>query len=77
MKPPACHDPCRQQFNPLNAELNPICMSQIAEIFCGAFKFCACFSKNLNISKTKRDNKEHFVEKETDIAQCALNMLIA
>ena len=42
-------------INPLNTELNPICMSQLAELFCGIFKFCACFSKNLNISRTKRD----------------------
>jgi len=28
------------RFNPLNAELNPICKSQLAELFCGVFKFC-------------------------------------
>ena len=28
-------------FNPLNAELNAICKSQLAELFCGVFKFCA------------------------------------
>jgi len=39
----------------LNAELNPICKSQLAELFCGVFKFYACFSKNLNISRNKRD----------------------
>jgi hypothetical protein len=42
-------------FNPLNAELNTICKSQLAELFCAVFKFCACFSKNLNISRTERD----------------------
>jgi hypothetical protein len=26
-------------FNPLNAKLNPICKSQLAELFCGVFKF--------------------------------------
>jgi hypothetical protein len=30
-----------ERFNPLNAELNPICKSQLAELFCGVFKFCA------------------------------------
>jgi hypothetical protein len=39
----------------MDAELNPICKFQVSELFCGAFKFCACFSKNLNISSTKRD----------------------
>ena len=28
-------------INPLNAELNPISKSQLAELFCGAFKFWA------------------------------------
>jgi hypothetical protein len=28
-------------INPLNAELNPICKSQLAELFCRVFKFCA------------------------------------
>ena len=41
--------------NPLNTELNPNCKSQLIELFCGVFKFCACFSKNLNILRTKRD----------------------
>jgi hypothetical protein len=27
--------------NPLNAELNPSCKSQIIELFCRVFKFCA------------------------------------
>jgi hypothetical protein len=31
-------------FNPLNAELNPICKSQLAELFCRVFKFSAWFS---------------------------------
>ena len=44
-----------EHFNPLNAELNPICKSLLAELFCRVFKFCACFSKNLNNSRTKRD----------------------
>ena len=29
-----------KNFNPLNAELNPICKSQLAELFCRVFKFC-------------------------------------
>jgi len=41
-------------FNPLKTELNPQCKSQLAELFCGVFKLCASFSKNLNISRTKR-----------------------
>jgi len=32
-------------INPLNSELNPICKSQLAELLCGVFKFCICFSK--------------------------------
>ena len=65
-------------INPLNAELNPICKSQLAELFCGVFKFCACFSKNLNISRAKRDKfvkQNQFVGEESDIAQGALEML--
>ena len=31
-------------FNPLNALLNPICKSQLAEFFCGVYKFGARFS---------------------------------
>jgi len=31
----------RTILNPLNAELNPICKSRLAELFCGLFKFCA------------------------------------
>ena len=42
-------------INPLNTEFNPICKSQLAKLFCGVFKFCAWFSKNLNILRTKRD----------------------
>jgi len=34
-------------FNPLNAELNPTCKSQLAELFYEVFKFCARFLKNL------------------------------
>jgi len=45
----------RVALNPLNAELNPICKSQLAELFCGVFKFCSCFSKNLNILRTKQN----------------------
>jgi len=40
---------------PLNAELNPNSKSQIAELFCGVLKFCACFSENPNISRTQQD----------------------
>ena len=43
------------QVNPLNAELNPNCKSQLAEFFCGVFKFCAWYSQYLNISGTKQD----------------------
>jgi len=32
-------------FNPLEDELNPIFKSQLAELFCGVFKFYASFSK--------------------------------
>ena len=42
-------------FNPQASELNPICKSQVPDLFCGVFKFSACFSKNLNISRTERD----------------------
>ena len=42
-------------FNPQHTVLIPICKSQLAELFCGVFKFSACFLKNLNISRTKRD----------------------
>jgi len=42
-------------FNSLNAELNPIYKYQLAGLLCGVLKFCACFLKNLNISRTKRD----------------------
>jgi hypothetical protein len=41
--------------NPLASELNPLCKSQLSELFCGVFKFRACFSKDLNISRNKRD----------------------
>jgi len=42
-------------FKPLNIKLNLMCKSQLAGLLCGVFKFCACFSKNLNILRTKRD----------------------
>ena len=42
-------------FNPLNAELNPICKSQLAELFWEVFKFCAWYLKTLSISRTKGD----------------------
>jgi hypothetical protein len=32
-------------INPLNAVLNPICKSQLAELLYGVFKICARFSK--------------------------------
>jgi len=41
--------------NPLNAELNPNCKSQLAEFFFRVFKFCALYSKTRNISRTKWD----------------------
>ena len=31
----------KQLLNPLKAELNPICKSQLTELLCGVFKFCA------------------------------------
>ena len=49
------HKQLKREFNPLNTELNLTCKSQLAELFCGVFKFCAWYSKNLNISRTKRD----------------------
>ena len=42
------------QSNPYASELNPICKSQLSKLFYRVFKFCACFSKNLNISRTKQ-----------------------
>jgi hypothetical protein len=42
-------------FNPVNAKLNPTFKSQLAELFCGVFKFCACFLKNLFILRRKQD----------------------
>jgi hypothetical protein len=42
-------------LNTLKAELNRICKAQKPKLFCGAFKLCALFLKNLNISRTKRD----------------------
>ena len=61
-------------INPLSTELNPNWNSQLTEFFCGVFKFCAWYSKNLNISRSGINfwNKKHFVGKETDIAQKAL-----
>jgi len=44
-----------QNVNPLNAVLNRNCKSQLTEFFYGIFKFCAWYSKNLNILRTKRD----------------------
>ena len=49
-------------IKPLNTKLNPICEYQLAELFCGAFKLCAWFSKNLNVSRTKGDK---FVKQKT------------
>ena len=45
--PRNCSISDKKDVNSLNAELNPICKFQLAELFCGVFKFCACFSKNL------------------------------
>jgi hypothetical protein len=56
-------------------ELNPICKSQLAELFCGVFKLCAGFSKNLNISRKICETKSSLWGKESDIAQDALKML--
>ena len=30
-------------LNPLNATLNPICKSQLAELFCGVFKYLSIY----------------------------------
>ena len=38
-----------ETFNPLDAELNPICQSPLAELFCGVFKFRTHFSKNPSV----------------------------
>ena len=37
----------KEEFNPLNGKLNAICKPQLAELFCGVFKFCECLSENL------------------------------
>jgi len=64
--------------NPLNAELNPICKSQLAKLFCGVFKFCAWFLKNLNISRTKQNKfvkQKAFCGKENIHSSGCLRML--
>ena len=45
----------RDTLNPQRTELNAICKSQLAELFCRVFKFCTWYSKNKNISRTKQD----------------------
>jgi len=65
-------------INPFILELNPICKSLLAKLFCRVFKFCTWFLKNLNISRTKWDKfvkQKHFMGKETDMAHYALKML--
>jgi hypothetical protein len=63
--------------NPLNSQLNPICQSQLAELFCGHLNFAHGFRKTWifrelrGINLWNKRNKKHFVRKETDTAQCA------
>jgi len=68
-------------INPLNSELNPNCKSQLTKLFCGAFKFFACFSKNLNISRTKRDKsvkqKAFCGEGNRHCSECLKNAVIS
>jgi len=72
---------CDSVVNPLNAELNPNCKSQLAKLFCGVFKFCACFPKNLNISRTKRDKfvkqKAFCRERNRHCSDCLKNAVIS
>jgi len=72
---------CHYMFKPLNAELNPNCKSQLAELFCGVFKFCAWYSQNLNISRTKRDkfvNEKAFCgEGNRHCSECLKNAVIS
>ena len=67
--------------NPLNSELNPNCKSQLSKIFCGVFKFCACFLKNLNILRTKRDKsvkqKAFCGEGNRHCSECLKNAIIS
>jgi hypothetical protein len=63
------------KFNPLHAELNSICKSQLAELFFfwggGGLNFAHDFRKTWifrELSRINLWNKKHFVGKETDIA---------
>jgi len=62
---------CRDLINPLNAELNPKCKSQLAE-FAHDIRKTWIFRE---LSGINLWNKKHIVGKETDIAQNALKML--
>ena len=68
-------------INPLNAELNPNCKSQLAEFFFGVFKFCTWYSQNLNISRTKRDKfvkqKAFCGEGNRHCSECLKNAVIS
>ena len=67
--------------NPLNAELNPNCKSQLAKFFCEVFKFCAWYSQNLNISRTKRykfvKRKAFCGEGNRHCSECLKNAVIS
>ena len=66
---------------PLNAKFNPICKSQLTELFCSVFKFCACFLKNLNISSIKQDkfvkHKALYGERNRHCSICLKNSVIS
>ena len=68
-------------FNSLSAELNPICKPQLAGLFCRVLKFCTCFLKNLNISRTKRDKfvkqKAFCGEGNGHCSECLKNAVIS
>ena len=65
----------------VNVKLNPICNFQFAELFCGVFKICACFSKNLRILRIKRDKfvkqKAFCGEENRHCSLCLANAVIS
>ena len=68
-------------FNSLNAELNPICKSQLAGLLCRVLKFRTCFLKNLNVSRTKQDKfvtrKAFCGEGNSHCSECIKNSVIS
>jgi len=68
-------------LNPLNTELNPNCKSQLAKFVCRVFKFCTCYSQNLNISRTKWDKfvklKAFCGEGNRHCSECLKNAVIS